>query len=314
MAVFKTDTAIGQRESLSDVIARIDPSEVPLYANMKKETTKAINHEFLVQELAAAVDTNAQNEGADYSYVNPEPLVRLGNLHQIATKAASVSGTLDAIDKAGRDRETAFVKISKGLELRKDINKSFYKNEAKSSSDPRKCAKLPTWITNGSFPSDMAAATGDGSDTADFTGTARAMTLAQIDAAMLAAYNDGGNPSMLLMSPVNKQNFSALSSGSVATNQITMTAPKEATIIGSASVYLSDFSTLSVTVDRACPSSEVYLIDPEFVCMGTLPGRDMAVGDVAPTGDATKFFVQSEYTLIVKAPKAHSIVAGLNGS
>jgi len=314
MATFKTTTAVGQRESLSDVIARIDPSDVPLYANMKKETTKAINHEFLVQELAAAVDTNAQNEGADYSYTDPEALVRLGNIHQIATKAGSVSGTLDAIDKAGRDRETAFVKVSKGLELRKDINKSFYKNEAKSSSDPRKCAKLPTWITNGSFPSDMAAATGDGSDLADFTGTARAMTLAQIDAAMLAAYNDGGNPSMLLMSPVNKQNFSALSSGSVATNQITMTAPKEATIIGSASVYLSDFNTLSVTVDRACPNSEVYLIDPEFVCMGTLSGRDMAVGDVAPTGDATKFFVQSEYTLIVKAPKAHAIIAGLNGS
>ena len=48
--------------------------------------------------------------------------------------------------------------------------------------------------------------------------------------------------------------------------------------------------------------------------MGTLSGRDMAVGDVAPTGDATKFFVQSEYTLIVKAPKAHAIIAGLNGS
>jgi hypothetical protein len=118
---------------------------------------------------------------------------------------------------------------------------------------------------------------------------------------------------MLLMSPVNKQNFTALSSGSVATNQITMTAPKEATIIGSASVYFSDFGTLSVTVDRACPDSEVYLIDPEFVCMGTLSGRDMAVGDVAPTGDATKFFVQSEYTLIVKATKAHDVVAGLNG-
>ena len=133
MATFKTTTAIGQRESLSDVIARIDPSEVPLYANMKKETTKAINHEFLVQELAAAVDTNAQNEGADYSYTDPEALVRLGNIHQIATKAGSVSGTLDAIDKACRDRETAFVKVSKGLELRKDINKSMISYQSKST-------------------------------------------------------------------------------------------------------------------------------------------------------------------------------------
>ena len=76
---------------------------------------------------------------------------------------------------------------------------------------------------------------------------------------MLAAYNDGGAPNMLLMSPTNKQNFSGLSSGSVSTNQITYTAPREAAIIGSVSLYLSDFGELAVTVDRQCPNSEMYL-------------------------------------------------------
>lgn len=314
MATYTSASAIGEREDLSDVIYRIDPDETPLVSNAQKETTKGIFHEWQVQELAAAVDTNYVNEGADYSYVNPTATTRMGSYHQISVQAASVSNTLDVVDKAGRDKETAMVKVLKGIEQRRDINKSLYKNEARSGSDPRKAAKLITWITNGDKPSDMAFATGDGSDAADLTGTAAALTLAKIDAAMLAAYSDGGSPNMLLMSPTNKQNFSGLSSGSVATNQLHMTAPKEAAIIGSVSLYLSDFGELSVTVDRQCPNSEMYLIDTDYVCIGSLPGRMFSVSDVASTGDATKFAIVSEWTLIVKAPKAHAAVIGLNGS
>ena len=170
MATYTTADAVGLVKTY--LTSFIESTHLtPLLSNMKKETTKGITTEWQVQELAAAVDTNHQNEGADYSYVNPTPTVRMSNTHQIAMKAASVSNTLEVVDKAGRDRETQYVKVLKGLELRKDINKSFYKNEAKSSSDPRKCAKLITWITNGDKPADMAFATGDGSDAADLTGT-----------------------------------------------------------------------------------------------------------------------------------------------
>ncbi len=201
---------------------------------------------------------------------------------KLQSKRLQYLNTLDVVDKAGRDKETAYVKVLKGIEQRRDIEKSLFKNEARSASEPRKAAKLITWITNVSAPSDMAAATGDGSDVADLTGTAEALTLAKIDAAMLAAYNDGGAPNMLLMSPTNKQNFSGLSSGSVSTNQITYTAPREAAIIGSVSLYLSDFGELAVTVDRQCPNSEMYLIDTDYVCIGSLPGRMFSVSDVAP--------------------------------
>lgn len=202
----------------------------------------------------------------------------------------------------------------KGIEQRRDIEKSLFANEARSGSDPRKAAKLINWITNGDAPADMAFATGDGSDTADLTGTARSLTLAQIDAAMLAAYNDGGQPNMLLMSPTNKQNFSDLSSGSVATAQLQYSAPRDIAIVGSVSLYLSDFGELAVTIDRQANNSEVYLIDTDYVCIGSLPGRMFSVSDVASTGDATKFAIVSEWTLIVKAPKAHAAVIGLDGT
>ena len=115
MATFKTSDQVGEREDLSDVISRIDPDETPIFSNAKKEQTKGVTHEWLVQDLAAAANDNYVAEGADYSYVNPTAVTRLGNVHQISVQAASVSGTLDAVDKAGRDRETAYVKIIKGV-------------------------------------------------------------------------------------------------------------------------------------------------------------------------------------------------------
>ena len=314
MATFLTTNAIGEREDLSDIIYRIDPAETPLFTAAAKETTSGVTTEWQVQELAAAVDTNHVNEGADYSYVNPTATTRLSNVHQIAAQAASVSNTLDVVDKAGRDRETAYVKVIKGLEQRRDIEKSLFKNEAKSASDPRKTAELMTWLTNGDKPSDMGHGTGDGSDTCDLTGTARALTLAQIEAAIKEAYEDGGSPSLLVMSPANKVAFSGLSSGSVATNQITTTAPQEAAIVGSVSLFLSDFGTVNAVVDRQAPNSEMYVIDTDYVAIGTLPGRNFAVSDVAPTGDATKFAIITEYALIVRAPKAHAFIFGLNTS
>lgn len=68
-----------------------------------------------VQELTAAVDTNYVNEGADWSYVNPSATSRFGNYHQISAQAAQVSKTLEVVDKAGRDKEAAYVKILKGI-------------------------------------------------------------------------------------------------------------------------------------------------------------------------------------------------------
>ena len=90
MATFLTSNAVGEREDLSDVIYRIDPDETPVFSNAQKETTKAVTHDWQVQELASAADDNHVNEGADYSYVNPTATTRLSNVHQIAAQAGSV--------------------------------------------------------------------------------------------------------------------------------------------------------------------------------------------------------------------------------
>ena len=319
MATYTTSTAVGAREDLSNVISRSDPDETPLVSNAKVETTKGIFHEWQVSELAAAVDTNSASEGGDFSYTNPNPTIRLGNYHQIAVQAASVSNTLDVVDKAGRDKETAYVKVTKAIEQRRDINKSMYKNEARSASEPRKTGKLTSWITNVDFSTagtTSAVSAGTGADAATLSGNDRALSLALIDNAMELAYTDGGKPSMMVVSPKNKVAFSDLSSGSAVTNQLHMTAnaPQDAVIVGSVSLYLTDFGQLNVVIDRAAPNSEIYLMDPDHYSIGHLPGRMYSVSDVAPVGDATRFAIVSEYCLIMRAPKAHGAVFDLSTS
>lgn len=312
MATFTTTNAVGEREDLSDVITRIDPDETPIFSALKKETGNGVFVEWQVQELAAAVATNYQNEGADAAYATPTATTRLGNYMQISQKDAQVSGTLDAVDKAGRDRETAYQKVLKGLELRRDIEKYLHSDTARSGSDPRKAGTLSSWITNVDDATGTSAATGDGTDVPDMTDTNRVMTLAQIDTAMQAAYTDGGQPNMLVVSPAKKAAFSDLNSGSVATNQINYTAPREAAIVGSVSLYLSDFGQLDVVIDRFASDDRVYLLDSDYASICTLPNRNFAVEDLAKTGDSEKFQIITEWTLKVSAPKAHAAVYDLS--
>jgi len=114
------------------------------------------------------------------------------------------------------------------------------------------------------------------------------------------------------VSPGNKVAFSDLASGSAVTNQLHMTSPKDATIIGGVSLYLTDFGSLSVTIDRFCPDDRLFLLDADHYSIGHLPGRMFSVSDVAPSGDTSRFSIVSEWTLIMKAPKAHGGVYDLS--
>jgi hypothetical protein len=314
VAIYKTSDAVGEREDLSDVITRIDPDETPVFSNAKKVVTKGVNTEWQVQELAAASSSNFNNEGADFSFVNPSATTRLGNVHQIFVQAASVSATLDSVDKAGRDKETAYVKLLKGIEQRRDIETTLVMSQAKSSSDPRKMGSVASYMTNVDLVSPSTTAAGTGADVSDGAGTNRALTLASIESAMKLAYNDGGSPDIMIMHPNNKVAFSNLSSGSIADQQLQYTAPRDIAIIGSVSLFLTDFGELNVVIDRFIGDEHVWLMDTDHYGVGHLPGRMFSAQEVAGTGDGSKFAIVSECTYIPDAPKAHGAVLDLSGS
>ena len=58
----------------------------------------------------------------------------------------------------------------------------------------------------------------------------------------------------------------------------------------------------------------IFLLDSDHYSVGSLPNRLFSVSDVAPTGDATKFAIVSEWTFVPTAPKAHAMVTDLSTS
>ena len=118
---FATYEAIGNREDLSDVIYRIDPTDTPFMTGIEREKATAVNHEWQTQALAAVDSANAQLEGDDAATTVVTPTVRLGNICQISYKVPRVTGTQRAVEHAGRDDELAYQEMLKGLELKRDM-------------------------------------------------------------------------------------------------------------------------------------------------------------------------------------------------
>src|SRR4051812_2567223 len=121
-ATFATYQAVGNREDLSDMVYRIDPTDCPFTTGIDKGKASAVNHEWQTQALAAAA-SNAQLEGDDAAADTTTPTVRKGNICQISRKTAFVTGTQQAVDHAGRDDEMAYQEMLKGLELKRDIER-----------------------------------------------------------------------------------------------------------------------------------------------------------------------------------------------
>lgn len=317
MAVATTANMAGERESLSDIITKIDSDETPIFSASKKETVNATLVQWQVQELASA-GANSVSEGADASYATPTATTMLNNYTQISVKDFSISGTLESVNKAGRAKETNYQRILKGLELRRDIEKTIGDlNVAKSGSEPRKSATLITWITNGdATPSDISFGTGDGSDVADLAGTEASLTLAKIDNAVKAVWQDGGRSRMLVCDATNKANISDLSQAgtNLVTNQVTTTKSQAPQFVGSVSVYLTDFGTLDITPSRFMSDNVIHIIDPDHLKIGTLNGRNFSQKTLSQTGDALKEMIICEWVLMPTAPKAHGAVIGLSGA
>jgi hypothetical protein len=149
---FTTYSAAGNREDLSDVIFRIDPTDTPFMTGIEKAKASAVNHEWQTQALAAANTANAQLEGDDAAADATTPTVRLGNICQISRKVPQVSGTQQAVEHAGRDNEMAYQEMLKGLELKRDMEMSLVGTNKAKPPAPRTSPAPPPRCCRGSSP------------------------------------------------------------------------------------------------------------------------------------------------------------------
>lgn len=304
---------IGAREDLEDTIYRVAPEETPFTANIGKTKATGIYHEWQTEALATPDETNAQLEGDDVGTLDTANLpARLGNYCQIFRKTGGVARTQQVVDLAGRDDEMARQKVLKGIEIRRDAEKRFignYASVAQSGGTSRKSAgALAFIVTNDS----LGAGGADGGFSAGIVaaatnGTQRTFTETLVKAALSTAFSNGGKPTQAYMSGTHKQQFSAFTG--IASIRKDVGGDKQATIIGAADVYVSDFGNLTLIPHAYGLTRDCLLIDPEMVAVATLDGVKTAA--LAKSGDSEKFIMTMEKALVMKNEKACAVVRDL---
>jgi hypothetical protein len=310
-ATFTAYDAVGNREDLSDVIYRIDPTDTPFMTACEREKATAVNHEWQTQALASIDTANAKLEGDDAITVAVTPTVRLGNLCQISDKVVRVSGTQRAVEHAGRDDELEYQEMLKGLELKRDMEAIVVgNNQAKATSDPRKLATILSWIKSntvkGSGGSDPAAADGTGTRT---DGTQVVFKEAMLKTVLQSVWNAGGKPDIILTGGFNKQVFSTFTGRATPMEQT-----KSKTIVAAVDYYESDFGKLEVVPDRFMRARDVLVLQSDMWAVAFLNGRRMVSFPIAKTGDSDARAILSEYTLVARNEKSSGGVFDLTTS
>ena len=207
-------------------------------------------------------------------------------------KTVQVSNTQDTVDKAGKVKETAYQLTKASAELKRDIEKTLLSDNAQdagSSAAPRKLGAIQTWLTTNVVPA------GGG------------FTEPLLKQAVLKAYTEGGTPTMLLVSPKQKQVVSEFEG--IAAQRYEAPKSSATTIIGAADVYLSDFGTLSVVPDRFLDDEVALVLDPTMFSVAYL--RPFKQTELAKTGDSTKHQMLTELTLKVKNEASSAMITGL---
>lgn len=314
--VFDSYDAVGIREELSDLISDISPTDTPFLSNIGSESTGNTYFEWQTDALSAAAQ-NHQIDGFDITtYSAVTATARIGNYTSILEKDFMISGTEEATTKAGRASEIAYQTTKHAKELKRDQETNLTANNAAvagNGSTARETGGLLAWLktntnisaTNGVDPVWTSAPTGARSD-----GVARAFTETILKDVMKQCYDEGAEPSMLMVGSFNKQAVSAFTG--IADQRYMAPGNSATTIIGAADVYLSDFGTLSIVPNRFSPANAGLFIDPDMARRRVL--RPYKLTELAKTGDADKFMLTIEEGLQIDNEKGHGIAADLSTS
>jgi len=311
--------ARGNREDLEDVIYDISPTDTPFLSNAGRTKAKAVFHEWQTDALSSAA-ANKQLEGDDATGNTLSATTRYGNYCQISRKVVVVSGTQEAIDKAGRDSELKYQIAKAGKALKRDMEYALTQNQASdngSEATARSLGSVESWLfsvsgnvvdgTGGTTPaySSGVSAPTDASSTNTIT-----FTEARLKSVIQSCWTDGGDPKVIMVGPYNKTIASAF--GGIATLYKDVPGKKQATIIGAADIYVSDFGEHMIVPNRFSRDRTALVLDMDYWKVATL--RPIQQIPLAKTGDSEKREMLVEFTLVAANPNASGKVADLKTS
>ncbi len=307
--LYSSNDMVGIREDLRDAIYDISPTETPLLTRLKKMKATARKHEWQTDALRSSAN-NANIEGADITPPAISPTTRLDNQVQMFVEAVTITDLDGSLKKAGRAKEMAYQMKRKIQVMKLDAERALYLNNAKvvgTDTVAGELAGAQTWFTtntsNGGGGSD---ATGDGSDTRT-AGTPRALTQTIFEGVMQAAWTAGGKPTEVFL---HGDQMAVVTGFTGYNNQRTTLAAGSKTVVNAVDVFVTQWGTVKFKMCRECPSTEVFIMDPDMWSIGELQG--MRNYELAKTGSSEKRALDWTWTLACHNEAASGLIADLS--
>jgi len=301
---FDTYTATADREDLSNIIYNISPMQTPFMSSIGTRNVKNVVFDWQTESLPTPSGTG-QLEGFELSRAASTATARVSNVCQISYRDATVTGSQDASDAAGKRSEMAHQLAIMAKALKRDMEEALSQKGAKTTGNAttaRQTGGFESWITTNDSRGTNGASTGGGAAPTD--GTQRALTETLLKDVLELMFASGAEPNLAICGPHNKQVISGFTGRSQARQMVDAN-----TVEASVSIYSSDFGELKIVPSNRSRERSLLLVDPEMAKVSYL--RDFKTVDIATIGDAVTKMIVVEYGLEVSNEAAHGVVADL---
>jgi hypothetical protein len=316
MANFDTYSQGRQAEDVQDIIYNVSPVDNPVCSMSRTIRATGRLHEWTEDVLQAATK-NAKVEGADAGADQSQAVAELNNHNQIFDKVARVAGTLEEVDKYGRDSEMAYQLELRYGELANDEELTIVGGPlatpagqikvAGDSNTAREMEAVQITLENGRNGGDLVF-------------ESVAATTVALEAEMLTqhekCYEFGGNPGYLVVPPRVARFISSFSAAAGRERDF----GSSKSIVNVVDLYVSPYGELDVVLDRHIMRSaqdgnvntdgnSMFGLDFQYLATPVLRAtRDYPL---ARTGDADNRQILRESTVAVLNTDAHFLIKGI---
>jgi hypothetical protein len=304
---FDTYTATADREDLSNIIYNISPMQTPFMSSIGKRNIKNVVFDWQTETLPTP-SAAGQLEGFELSRSASTATSRVSNVAMISSRDATVTGSQEASDAAGKRSEMAHQLAIMAKALKRDMEEALCKNGAKTTGNAttaRLTGGFESWVETNESRGTGGSSTGGGAAPTD--GTQRDLTEDLLKDVLQQMFASGAEPNMAICGPHNKQVISGFTGRTQARQFVDAN-----TVEASVAIYSSDFGELKIVPSNRSRERSLLLVDPEFAKVSYL--RDFQTIDISTIGDAETKMIVVEYGLEVSNEAAHGVVADLNVS
>jgi hypothetical protein len=315
---FTTYQAVGNREDLSNTIYNIDPFDTPVMSAIRRRNVKNRLFDWQTEFLPLVNASNAFEEGFLLVNQPAQPTIRKNNVTQISKRDATVSGSQEEVDAAGKGSEMAHQMAMASKVLKNDIEVMICSRQPRNDGNDAGTARVTEGISHwlGRATDRNAAVAGaiaPGTSVAALpvlatdafaVPTAVQLTEQMLGDAMQKAYTNGASPTLWIVPPGPKRTVSTFTGRS--TSQV-MVGKTE--VVSTVDVIATDFGRVKCIPSRWLPADVGLLIDPDYIALAFF--RSFRQYLMAKVGDAESRMIVVEFGVEMRNSLAHILFNGI---